>query len=63
MNPLKLAHEIHDLVGAREIKRMTIEIDNRIHEIIESYARRGAGMMALGGSMTARRQVPARRLN
>ena len=27
--------------GAREIKRMTIEIDNRIHEIIEDYARRG----------------------
>ena len=53
MNPLKLAHEIHDLARcinllahreafrAREIKRMTIEIDNRIHEIIDDYARRG----------------------
>ena len=28
-------------VRAREIKRMTIEIDNRIHEIIDDYARRG----------------------
>ena len=53
MNPLELAHEIHDLIrsinllahpeafSAKVIKGLTIEIDNRIHEIIADYERRG----------------------
>ena len=53
MNPLELANEIHDLIrsinllatpegfSAKTIRQLTIQIDNRIHEIIADYERRG----------------------
>ena len=53
MNPLKLAHEVHDLARSINllacadanhwyvIRELTIQIDLRLHEIIGDYERRG----------------------
>ena len=53
MNPLKLAHDIHELTRSINllatadanhwfaIREITIQIDHRIHEIITDYERRG----------------------